>query len=730
MDGRTSPPTPVARRGVLAVVAGLAAGAALLVPIGCGGGASPDREPTFDGAPILLISVDTLRSDHLPAYGYEHVDTPHIDALRRDAVLFARAYSHSPITLPSHTSMLTGLLPADHGVRNNIGFTFDASRHATVPQLLRERGYVSGAAVSAYVLRRETGLAAPFDAWDDAFLVQGPAADANLERRGAATVAAARGFIAAHAERPFFYFLHLFEPHTPYEPPEPYRSRYELAYDGEIASADAALGELFSYLREVGIYDRAVIVLLSDHGEGLGDHGEAEHGIFLYREVIQVPLIIKLPGNLRAGSTVEEPVQLIDLLPTLVPMVGGAVPDGLAGRNLFSPRDEEDPEAIVAETLVPRIHFGWSELWSVIVGRHQLIVAPRPELYDLVDDPAQRHNLVESRRADTARLARLLEPHLKGHGEPVTIDPDEARRLRALGYVSAPARAGEGPLPDPKDRIGAVRQLDDAAALASQGRAAEAVALLRELVDENPGLTAGWLQLARALTRAGRLEEAISAHEQVLELAPTLIGETSAALAEANVVLGRLDQAETWAERCVASGSAAGHVLLARIRIAEGKLEDAEAHARRALDDSVYGVVAAVVAAEAAAGQGRLDEGLALVEGAHAELHSLGLDPVPRLQLVRGDILGRLERYDQAEDAFRAEIGAFPDSLRAYTSLAVIYYVTGRSSLARGTLEGMVEANPHPVSLMLAARTAGQVGDREAAAEFERRLAAAPRPKP
>ncbi len=193
-------------------------------------------EPRFPGAPVILISIDTLRSDHLPAYGYRGVETPNIDGLRGESVLFARAYSHSPLTLPSHVSIFTGVLPAIHGVRNNLGFTFDGARHPTIPSLLEAGGYATGAAVSAYVLRAGTGLGPVFDVYDDDFLIAGEGAGAALERAGRDTVKAAQSWIGDHADQPFFYFLHLFEPHTPYDPPEPFASRFPLAYDGEIAS--------------------------------------------------------------------------------------------------------------------------------------------------------------------------------------------------------------------------------------------------------------------------------------------------------------------------------------------------------------------------------------------------------------------------------------------------------------------------------------------------------------
>ena len=245
---------------------------------------------------MVIISIDTLRADHLPIYGAAGPETPAIDALAKDSVVFENAYSHVPLTLPSHVTILTGLLPKDNGVRNNLGYRFDSAAHPSVPTLLKARGYATGAAVSAYVLRGATGLAAAFDDYDDQMdRASEGTAMGEVQRPGARTVAVAVRWVNTRRDQPFFYLLHLFEPHAPYAPPEPFKSRYAAhPYDGEIAAADAVLGQFLEALKSGGVYDRATIILLSDHGEGLGDHGEAQHGIFLYREAIHVPLLLKL----------------------------------------------------------------------------------------------------------------------------------------------------------------------------------------------------------------------------------------------------------------------------------------------------------------------------------------------------------------------------------------------------------------------------------------------------
>ena len=257
--------------------------------------------PAAQKPPIILISVDTLRADHLPAYGYAGVATPHTDALRRDAVLFENAYSHVPLTLASHASIFTGLLPHEHGC-GTTGYRLPRFRR-NPGRPAQARGYATGGAISAEVLGRSGGLARGFDFYDDAVANADPP-----ERDGGVTANALAAWVESVAGRPFFAFLHLFEPHAPYEPAEPHRSRYPSAYDGEVARADEIVGEFIERLKHRGLYDRSLLIFLSDHGEGLGDHGEDEHGIFLYREAIHVPLLVELPGGSGAGQSVPAPV--------------------------------------------------------------------------------------------------------------------------------------------------------------------------------------------------------------------------------------------------------------------------------------------------------------------------------------------------------------------------------------------------------------------------------------
>ena len=446
------------------------------------------------GAPVVVVSVDTLRADRLPFYGFGGVETPALTALRADSVLFESAWAHVPLTLPSHATLFTGKLPGEIGVRDNAGYVLPKET-PTLAELLKAAGYATGGAVSAYVLHGRSGIGRGFDLWEDAVepKTMGEAMS-RVQRAGGETEAILEGWLDGIPDgKPFFAFLHLFEPHSPYEPPEPFRTRYAAdPYAGEVAAADAVVGTFLAKLKARGLYEKSLVVFLSDHGEGLGDHGEKEHGIFLYREALHVPLLVKLPGGGFAGTSVKAPVQLTDVFAT----VGEAldVPDfpetpGLVSLVALARGEAPPPRRIFAETYFPRIRFGWSELESVLDGRHHYIEAPRPELYDLLEDPGEKTNLAPGKPDPLRALKVEVERRRVAFRGPAPVDAEHAKKLAALGYISSrpPSEAeSAGARPDPKDAIGTLEPLRDGLAFLQSGRPAEAAAALEKLLAANP----------------------------------------------------------------------------------------------------------------------------------------------------------------------------------------------------------------------------------------------------
>ena len=678
------------------------------------GFACRSRESVWRGAPVVLISIDTLRADHLPAYGYTRVDTPNLDALRRDAVLFENAYAHVPLTLPSHTTIFTGLLPPQNGVRDNLGYALSA-KTPTLASVLKAGGYATGGAVSSVVLSHATGVSRGFDFWEDN--VEPTRVNQSLsrvQRPGDETEALLAGWIDAHRKASFFAFLHLFEPHSPYEPPEPYRSRYALPYDGEIARADEIVGRLVAFLKERDLYRNTLIVFLSDHGEGLNDHGEDEHGVLLYREEIHVPLFVKFPQGRRAGETVSSPVALTDVFPTIAAATGLAVPEGLAGRSLAAGAAEPADgggRRIYSETLYPRLHLGWSDLASLTDARNQFIESPRPELYDIVADPAERNDLAASLPAPFRALSAALAQMPRPLQPPGSADPEAVRKLAALGYVSAtPADLSRKDLPAPRDRIGAVEKLKQGFGALQAARYGEAATVFQELLRSDPGMTDVWQLYADACLKLGRDEDALAALQTAAKLSPGN-PQVLMALSDYYLAVGDYAQARRHAELVGEAGSTNPHENLARISLAEGKLDDAAREARAALALYPTRRVPHLVLARVA--RDRRDYAGALAElalAARPQETGAGA-PLQNLNFLRGDCLARLGRDAEAEAAFLQELHDFPANPSPRTALALLYASQGREDDARRALTELVEQLRTPDAYFAAARTYEVLGD-------------------
>jgi arylsulfatase A-like enzyme/tetratricopeptide (TPR) repeat protein len=673
-----------------------------------------DPLPTFPEAPVLLISIDTLRADRLPAYGYRGVATPHLDRFRQDAILYRNAYSPCPMTLPSHVSMLTGLLPPEHGVRNNVGFTFDGEAHPSLPRLLKAKGYATGAAVSSYVLRGETGLGALFDDYEDSLDPRHGTAFADQQRPGGVTTAFARKWIEARGASRFFYFLHLYEPHVPYDPPEPFRSRYPDRYDGEIAAADDIVGELLEPLRRLGVYDRALIVVTSDHGEGLGDHGEDQHSILLYREVLRVPLLLKLPGARLAGTTVEAPGQLIDLVPTVAGLVGFETPAGLRGRSLLH-LEEASPRAAYAETLYPRLQLGWSDLKSLVDGRWHYIHGPRPELYDQGTDPGEKQDLIAREGERAERMRAELERYPTGPQAPRPVDPATAERLAALGYVGAARHRTGAPLPNPREQLPSLERLRQGFRLSGERRFEEAAGELARLVKDQPGMVEGWTKLGEVLQEAGQPAEAAAAFAAALERSPVPLPDIALAKGYAHLRAGGLFEATEAAHRAQPALPFGAHELLARVALARNRLTDAEQEAAAAADPRGPQPSAMLLRAEVKTRQGDYPGALAALGQARARADALSLGAVFNLEALRGDALARLGRAGEADAAYRQEVGAFPGNLVAWANRAALLFAAGRRAEVEPLFQTMAAANPGARACRVAAAAWEAFGDHERA---------------
>ncbi len=667
--------------------------------------------------PIVLVSIDTLRADRLPAYGYRKVATPALDALAADGVLFEHAYAHSPQTLPSHVSIFSGRLPFEHGVRDNIGFAVKADERL-LSERLRERGYHTAGVVSAYVLRKEVGLDRGFDLYDSELPIASPELSfGQVQRDGAESLARAERWLAEQTGPRVFLFLHLYEPHTPYAPPARFR-QYE-PYDGEIAYADELVGRLVGFLKEKSLYDSATLIVLSDHGEGLGDHGEQEHGVFLYSETTRVPLIVKMPDGRGRGRRVDTPVQHIDLVPTILDLAGIPRPADLQGRALtpllLGEGGSIPEQGVYAEALYPRYHFGWSELYSLTDARYRFIQAPRPELYDLTQDAGERRNLADQRASTSFAMRGALDRLLSGRAidTPSRATEEERERLQALGYVGTqaavlPTTPGES-LPDPKDRVDTLRRYRQAVNLAGERRFREAAALFEEILVENPAMKDVWHQLANVSTRAGDMDAALRAYRRLVELDP---GDPNALLGAGAVhlKLHQLDQAAAHAELAAKAAReddrrtrASAYEMLTKIALKRRDREAARRHAATAQEVDPTLPLPIYVQGRLAHVEGRYAEALGYFEETLRQLEGRTIT-ITELHFYLGDTLARLGRNADAEVQFKEELRLFPQDTQARASLAMLYWTSQRDRDAERAIADLLDTTPTPEGYDLAVR--------------------------
>jgi len=565
---------------------------ALLGALAC----APERGASSERPNVLLVTLDTVRADRLGSYGYATAATPALDSLARDGARFTQAMASAPLTLPSHATLLTGLLPPRHAVHQNGAGALPAGV-PTLAESLRANGYRTGAFVGSFVLDQRFGLGRGFDLYDDDILRDPSTATAGLEaeRNGAEVIDRALAWLDAGDERPFFAWVHLYDAHAPYEPPEPYRSRFAGSpYDGEIAAVDAQVARLLARLDERGQGDDTVIAVTADHGESLGEHGELTHGLLLFEPTLRVPLLLRAPGRLRAGLVIDEPVSLVDVAPTLAGLAGatlGGTSAPLDGRDLSAALEAGDrpPRAdLYAETEYPTM-FGWSALAALRRGEAKYVDAPSPRFYDLEADPGETTNLLAADDPRTGTLAAALAAVRSRRVAPAAapaLDAESREKLASLGYLSAgatsAARPGSGG--DPHELTAQFRAFEEAHWATLQGRAAEAVALLRPLVDADPDNAIFRAHLARAYRENEQPRESVDEYRRAFTSSPG-DAQVGYELALALQATGEIAEATTVLSVVLRSDGSRpeAHNALGILYSLAGQADDARAEFERAL---------------------------------------------------------------------------------------------------------------------------------------------------
>ena len=668
------------------------------------------RESTPHQGPIVLISVDGLRADRLVAYGAPRASTPAIDALAAEGVVFERAYAHSPQTLPSNAALLTGQLPFENGVRDDGGYALgDAAR--TIAEQLRSRGFNTGAAVSSFLLRRTTGIAQGFAYYDE--VADGPDEDSEaVERDGITTVDAAERWLKTQTGQRYFLFVEV-----------------------NAASADAVVGRIVDELKRAKRYAAATIVLTADHGD-------PSSGATLDDASLRVPFIVKQPGEAGGGRRVLQPVQHIDVLPTIVDLVRAPMPSGLRGRSLRAILDKTSgfvpDRPIYAEFVAPRLRFDGYPVFAVSSGPFRLVRGADDSVQRLVSDAPEP----DAARVD---LLKTTLDHLLASGinPPVPVAAADEDRLAASGYLpglrpiaptpaptsdlDAPAEASAteataGPTLEATDQEALTRAHHDAAVLVSRRQYAAALDRLRTIATKHRELPSVQYQVGLVLDRMGRMNDAARAFGVVASLRPD---DSDVAVTLALALLGarRLDDATAQAAHAVELADAAGdsrakataHDAAARVAVARDDAETATAHALEAQMADPALPLPQFVRGRLAYDAGQYDSARAAFEGAARALKPPA-QPMADLHLYLGNTLAHLDRYADAEVEFRAEMRAFPRHLAAYVSLATLYQASNRDEAVRQVIDNITDAAPTPDGYATAIRLLTIAGEKSRAA--------------
>jgi len=582
---------------------------------------------------VILITLDTTRADRLPCYGRQDLSTPTLDAFAARGVRFEKCYAQTPLTLPSHATLMTGTLPLFHGIRDNGGF-FVPEKLKTMAELFKDKGYETGAFIAAFVLDSKWGLNQGFDTYYDKFDLSKfkRISLGTVQRPANEILDQALPWLDARKDKKFFAWLHLYDPHTPYDPPPPYDKLYAgHPYLGEIAFADSQLARLWQWLESAGLLGKTFIVFAGDHGESLGEHEEQSHGFFVYQGAIHVPLIVVTPFPKLQGSVSPEVTTLADVLPTVCDMAGLPVPAEVQGRSLiptFFGRKRPETPLAYSETYYPRFHYGWSDLKSVQDSRYKLILAPVPELYDVVADPREEKNLVYLEKKVYERMNAEAEAYIGRasrnayEADYSKIDEETREKLAALGYVGSftdPAKLKGKKLGNPKEKIVVFNALSRAREMGLDGKVDEAIPIIQSIIASDPEVTDAYFALGNIYFQAQRYQDAITYFEQALgrkpddsfaainiALAYEAMGKFEEAekfllgylekgfsdpqfyfmLGNMNYIRKNYDQAIPYFEKCLASNAESGgsYSLLGAIYIIKDDLPRAEECLQKALE--------------------------------------------------------------------------------------------------------------------------------------------------
>jgi len=659
---------------------------------------------------LLLITLDTTRADRIGCYGYQPAVTPVLDQIAARGVLFENAYTACPVTLPSHSTMFSGLTPREHGVHHN-GIGKLDSQIPTLAEMLRSRGYDTGGFVGAFVLNRKFGLDRGFQEYDDFTGAEFANSQVHRRRGGQLVVDAALEWLAGRTSRPFFCWVHLFDPHAPYRPREElFGKRFtERPYDAGIAFADQQIGRIIEYLDQHHLRNRTLIVVVGDHGEGLGEHDEREHGHMLYNSTLRVPMIVAHPSLGQPGHRAAQAVSLVDLLPTLRECLGLKPAAKLTGRSLAAALRGEAivPRACYAETDIPFLEHHWAPQRSLVTENWKYVRSPLPEIYDLHQDPAELRNLADSHPEKVQEMESVLselEARLPPRqAEDVTLSAAERRSLASLGYVASHRGDGNDPahrsLPDIKERLKYHEAVEDASRLLDENHPREAVAALEKVVAAVPDYLPARMFLGEALAKSGRINDALPIFQKLAEDDPQR-GEVHARL---GWVLGQLGRPEEAVAELQQAFDLAPDTAEYRVNLGSDFLELKRYDEARELFRSAVQIDPACANFEI----GKILAAAGDLNGAiKCYKQTLKYDPnwIP-LHTEIAVLLARQRQFDEAVEYAKHAIQMSPQNADVHYNLGFMFVEQGKFKDAIGPLEEAVRLDPqHPKAASQAKR--------------------------
>lgn len=663
---------------------------------------------SFKDFNAILITFDTTRADHLPIYGYKGVKTPEIDQFAKDCFIFDDAVSQVPLTLPSHVSMMTGLLPMANGVRDNSGFILD-DRITTLAEILKANGYSTSAFVSSFVLDSRWNLDQGFDFYYDNFnLAEFKELNAqDAQRSSEETVSEFEEWLETHKGKTFFSWIHFYDPHEPYTPPEPYKSVYRSnPYDGEIAYMDANFGKIIKKLEQYQIKDRTIIVVAGDHGESLGQHDELTHAMFVYNATQHVPLLIHVPGA--AQKRITETVRLIDIQPTILDLLGIPQKVSIQGASLIPliNGSEKNERAAYAESLYAELHYGWSSVKSISTKQYKFIDVPKPELYDRLNDPEETVNLIEEKRS----TAKLLKEKLEGWVTVYTrkdlsshrkMDSETLEKLRSLGYIGDSVKPSkESDQVNPKDKIQLARALEEARDLSDKGEYKKGLETLLPVLQEDPNMVDAHFLAGLVYLQLRDYSDAIDQLTKTLALNPEHM------MAIYNLgytyeLMGKLTEAESWFLKVlnIEENNLYAKLKLAHIYRQLNQPEKARIYflqVVKAYDEFLDATKNPKLKSELHSTLGELYFGAGDFQ--HAEENYLaaiqGVPDRPSLHYNLAQIYEARGQIGEAEESYRNEITIDPKNFKAYNNLGLIYRNSNRLNEAVECFKKVVELRP------------------------------------